>query len=727
MKNYKLALLLLSAFITSILIAEDEVEEVIVSSSFIDQSLSEIENPLHVINGEEINDGATKNIGEAINNLLGVTSIDFGSAVGQPVIRGMSGPRVKILNNGMVIRDVSGLGSDHLNEVDLSNVQQIEIVRGPSSLLYSNGTIGGIVNIVDNTIARTDFDKSRFTFGLESQSVNDGDIYDISYQNNIGGLNISLSYKNSEFGVFDIPDGAVIHREEEHHDEDEDEHEDHDEHEEGMGYLANSDFESKAKRIGISKTGDWGYFGLSSNKIQSLYGIPFHGESHEDHDEEGNDEEDHEDERIFSTTDSDVFNMEGSYKLNSSLVDKIDYYYRDTEYSLTEQHAEEEHEEEGHDDDHSEGPTVFSNDSKEYGAIFHLSNDQLVLQKFVINLVDEDVSVIGHESFMNPTDNEENSFGYYMSRQLDRFHIDFGIRHDRISRNGSLSHDEHDEDEDHDQDEHEEEIDYFDIDTNNTSYALSLGTDINDNLDLNLGYSRVDRAPSSVELFMNGPHLATGRFEEGNVSLDSETSNNIDISLNYQNEGFFGELTFFRNDVDNYIYLKDETEEDHEEHEDEHDHEGLMLAEYLQQDTELKGYELQFGRVVDLERGSLTLSFARDSVSGEFKDSSNIPRIVPARNIYSISYEENSLEAKLILKDVQEQDDIAENESKTDGYEMLNISLSKTYSLNSDSDLIISLFANNLLDEAARNHSSFVKDEVPLSGRNYGFRFRMKF
>ena len=730
MKNSFIALLVMCVFSTINIIAE-EIEEVVVTSSYIDQTLSEIDNPLHVVSGDDISSSASQSLGESIDGLLGVSSSDFGSGVGQPIIRGMSGNRVKILNNGMVVRDVSGLGADHINDIDLNNIQQIEVVRGPSSLLYSNGSIGGIINVVDNTIAREDFTKAALRIGLESQSVNDGDTNNFSYQNNIGGLNLSFAYKDSQFGNFDIPHGAVIHREEGHHDDDHDEEED--EHDEGIGYLVNSDFESESRRIGISKTGEWGYFGLSVNKIESLYGIPFHGESHEghdeeDHDEDGHDEEGHGDERIFSTTESDVFNIEGAYQFHNSLVKRIDYFYRDTDYSLTEQHVEgeEEHEEDGHEDEHhSEGPTEFKNDAKEYGAIFDLSNDYF-LQKMVINIADEDISIIGVEAFMNPTDNEEKSFGYYISNQLDRFHIDLGIRHDRISRAGSLSHEDHDEhaDEDHDEEEHEEEMEYFNRDINNTSLALSLGTDINDNLNLNFGYARVERAPSAVELFMNGPHLATGRFEVGNTNLDSETSNNIDITFEYQNEGFFGELTYFKNNIDNYIYLRDETEEEHEEHED---HEGLILANYLQNDAEINGYEFQLGRVIDLKRGSLTLSFARDSISGKFKDGNNIPRMVPARNMYSILYSENDLELKLNLKDVQGQDNISEGETKTEGYEMLDLQINKTYSLNKEGDLNISLFANNVLDEAARNHSSFVKEEVPLPGRNFGVKFNLRF
>ena len=181
----------------------------------IDASSEAISNPLHVINGESIANDASQSIGASIDGLVGVSSSDYGAAVGQPIIRGMSGSRVKILNNGVVVRDVSGLGPDHVNDVDLNNIQQIEIVRGPSSLLYSNGTIGGIVNIVDNTIARKDFEESKFRLGLRLRQSMMVTLM-TSLTKTIGGLNISAAYKDSKFGDYDIPDGAVIHHEEEH-------------------------------------------------------------------------------------------------------------------------------------------------------------------------------------------------------------------------------------------------------------------------------------------------------------------------------------------------------------------------------------------------------------------------------------------------------------------------------------------------------------------------------
>ena len=377
------------------------VDEVVVTSSILNPS--RILNPLYVIDGDEIEDNATTSLGEAVDGYLGVSIADYGAAVGQPIIRGMSGPRVKVLKNGLVNRDVSGLGADHLNDIDLNDLQQVEIIKGPSSLLYANGTSGGIINVVDNCIAPEDFTTQEFIAGLETQSVNDGDSQFFNYKDNLNGFNVNVGYKKSEFGNFDIPDDAVMH------DED---HEGHDEHEgeEELSYLENSDLEIESTKFGISRAGEWGYFGISVDNHESMYGIPYHGEhsdeeGHDDHDEhEGEDDHDeHEGERIFSTTDQESFTIKGLYNVNGSLINSVTYNYRDTDYSLIEAHAEEE----GHDthegDEHEEhAPTVFSNDATEYGAIFDLSNDNFI-QKISLNFVDEDSSIVGEEAFMNPT------------------------------------------------------------------------------------------------------------------------------------------------------------------------------------------------------------------------------------------------------------------------------------------------------------------------------------
>ena len=739
MKKFLNAIVILIAFHSSNLLSQDQnVEEILVITSAIVDT-SEISNPVYVISGEDFLDGATTSLGDAIDSYLGVSIADYGAAVGQPIIRGMSGPRVKILKNGMVNRDVSGLGGDHLNDLDLNDIQQVEIVMGPSSLLYANGTSGGIINVVDDCISALNYELPELTVGYETQSVNDGSTENFNFKNNINGFNVNFGYKNIDFDNYDVPTGAILHEED---------HEDHDEeeHEENMGFLNHSDYAAEATKFGISKVGDWGYVGFSVDNLESVYGIPFHGDEHgdehgddhdDDHGDEHGDEDEHDEhgeERIFSTTDSESFTIKGSYNVNGDLVNKIDFTLRESDYTLTEAHAEEE----GHDDHEEEeehAPTVFSNQATEYGAIFDIS-DNNVERKVAFNVVDEDNSIVGEEAFMNPANNEEFTIGYYMSRDLDLFNIDLGVRIDQIERSGSVT------DEDHG------DIDNYNIDDTTNSFAVNIGRNLNDNLDISLGYASVERLPSVVELFMNGPHLATGRFEVGDPTLSSETSNNFDITLNYEKDDFYAYASFYITDVDNYIALIDE-EEDHDDHEDEHhdeededghhddddhgdDHDdhghgNLIHANYMQEDAEFDGYEFEIGRTLDIGMGELKVSFGRDVVNAKFSDGHYVPRINPARNIYSLSYKQNDIVFKLNLKDVDKKSDIGEGETVTKGYRMLDTRLTKTFNLRDKSELRVSIFGNNLLDEVARNHSSFVKNEVPLPGKNIGVKFNLTF
>ena len=352
-----------------------------------------------------------------------------------------------------------------------------------------------------------------------------------------------------------------------------------------------------------------------------------------------------------------------------------------------------------------------------------------------MNIVDEDNSIVGEEAFMNPANSEEFTIGYYISKDIGMFDLDFGYRLDQIERTGSVT------DEDHG------DIDYYTIDDSTSSFAVTLGTDLSDSLGVSVGYASVERLPSSIELFMNGPHMATGRFEVGNPNLNSETSNNFDITFNFDNGDFYGYASFYITDVDNYIALIDEEDDHHDEdehhededehHEDEdehhdedehddHGHGNLIHANYMQEDAEFDGYEFEVGKSFDLGSGELSLSFGRDVVNAKFSDGHYVPRINPARNIYSLSYKQEDLLFKMTLKDVEKQNDFGEGETATDSYQMLNTRLTKSFSVG-DGDLKVSLFANNLLDEVARNHASFVKDEVPLPGRNYGLKFNLNF
>ena len=735
---------------------ETQIEETVVTASLLGTADTGSLGYTNLLSGEELASGATAGLGEVLDDFLGMSTTDFGSAVSRPTIRGLTGDRVRVLNNGVRSRDVSGLGADHSMDVDLFNVEQIEVVKGPASLLYTNGAIGGIVNVVDDTIASEDFSESESVLGMETQSVNNGQVEFVSHKGNIGGFNVTASYKNAEFENFETPKGAIVHSDDMHDDhEGEEAHDDEhgDEHgEDPITVLTNSDYSKETMRFGVSKVGNWGHVGVSYSSNEGLYGVPFHGEGHgahegeaghDDHDEDEHEDEheghdEHEDERIFAKTESDIINLQGSLIFDNGLLNGVTYHFRDTDYVLMEAHAEEsdehdEHDEHDADEDHHAhgGPTVFTNDAQEFGAVFDFSNDTLT-QKIAVAVVSEDTAIVGEEAFMNPVSTDELTLGYYASRQIGGFTIDFGVRNDWVDRSGSVSAEEehaHGEEEHEDEDHAEEaELQYFNSEESLTSYGLQIARPFNDQFTATLNLSSVEKAPAAVELFMNGAHLATGRYEVGNPNLETERAKSVELALDYSSEAFFGSVTIYTNEIDNYIYLRDETEEEHEEHEEHGDeHGGLILANYMQQDAEFIGYELEIGKVFQLAGGDLTLSYGLDSVSADFSDNSNVPRINPDRSIYQAAYAKGSFDMRVIFKDVESQTDLASYEEFTKGYSMLDVRASNTFILSDDLALNVSLFGSNLLNEIARNHSSFVKNEVPLPGRSYGLKFYAAF
>ena len=144
----------------------------------------------------------------------------------------------------------------------LINTQQIEVVKGPSSLLYANGGAGGVINVVDNSIATTNITKPSISLGAETQSVNNGEAKNFSYAGNVSGFNVTFAASDSLFENYELPGGALYP--EEHHDEEHSDSESDEEHDEAsLKFLENSDVENTYTKFGVSRAGDWGYVGLS--------------------------------------------------------------------------------------------------------------------------------------------------------------------------------------------------------------------------------------------------------------------------------------------------------------------------------------------------------------------------------------------------------------------------------------------------------------------------------
>ncbi|MGI9345427.1 MAG: TonB-dependent receptor [Gammaproteobacteria bacterium] len=676
---------------------DTELETLIISASYLGDTTGEVANPIHVISGDTIANNLSESLGETLDSLLGVSSADYGQGVGHPIIRGLSGSRVRLLNNGQVVADLAQIGPDHPNEVVLKRAVQVEVVRGPSSLLYTNGTIGGIINVVDNIIARQDVERTQIHAGLESQAVNNGQVADFSYRGNAGGLNLAYTFSDTNLSDYDIPAGAILHHEEEE--------EDHAEEEVAADYLANSDFENRAYSAGLSKVFGWGHLGVSYSNSTGTFGLPFHAEE-EEHAEDGEEEEEHADERIFSTTNSDTFTFEGSYISDDAAIKRLDYFIRSTTSDLTEQHAEEEHVEgEAEEEEEHEEPTLFENETVEYGILLDLSNGSFT-HRASVRLLEEDISIVGAEAYLNPVAANQLSLGYYLAKDFSSYDFNLGVRYDQNTRDGSA--------------QVSGVLTPFSLDFDSFSLAASLGKELSKTLTLNLGLAQLERVPTARDLFVNGPHLGTQRFEVGNINLNPETALNLDVELRYQWQGWSAYLAVFSNQISDYVYYQDDLAGQ--------ERDGLIESSALQQDADFSGYELQVGRAFSVGQGDLELSLGLDSVSATFTDGSYVPRTVPQRLILQAQYDVGRMSTSLTLKDVQDQKDVAVNETTTAGYSLLDFAFSYRFDdLIATGDLTLSVFAKNLLDETARNHTSFVKDAVPLPGRNLGLKIRYRY
>ena len=110
--------------------------------------------PAQQLSGAALTQRLGSTLGETLDNLPGIANSSFGPNVGRPTIRGMDGDRIRILQNSGANMDVSGLSFDHAVPIDPLTTERIEILRGPATLLYGGSAIGGVVNVIDNRIAR---------------------------------------------------------------------------------------------------------------------------------------------------------------------------------------------------------------------------------------------------------------------------------------------------------------------------------------------------------------------------------------------------------------------------------------------------------------------------------------------------------------------------------------------------------------------------------------------
>lgn len=732
--------------------------------------------PINVLAADELRMKQASTLGETLKNEVGVHSSYYGPVSSTPIIRGLDGPRVMVTQNGLDVGDASRVGADHVVATETATATQIEVLRGPATLFYGSGAIGGVVNVVDTRVP-TD-NETAFDYLAQHNSVSDEN--EASFALNTGSGNFALHLDGfwRESNDYDIPGYAELEADhdehEEHHDdhdEDHDEHEgeEHEEHEGEKGTLENSASKSSGFTIGTSYLLDNGFIGFSYGRLDREYGIPGHDHHHgeEEHDEhEGEEHDEHEEEGVYGDLEQDRFQMLSELYFNDNFINRVATKLAYTDY----QHVEVEGDEVG---------TTFKNESFEARADIYHQEFNGWNGAITLHYKDSDFEATGEEAFTPPSDTSTLALAWIEERHLSEdvlLQLGARVEHVEIKPHGEFEmhhdeHDEHEEDHDEEHDEHEEEHEeHVELEKQSfTPVSASVGLVWDYQPGYNLGFSASfsQRAPSAAELFSNGPHIGTNTFEIGAIydveehgdhldielhdqDADMETSYNLDITWR-KFEGDFGFIvSAFYNHIDDYYYQQDtgffmedghdhgeedehhdedmhDEDEHHEEDEhhdeDAHDEEGLPVFVYRQDNVDMYGLEAEF--VYQVTPALKTTVFA-DYIRAELSDGGNLPRIPPMRIGSQFNYQTNQFGAELSISRYFKQDDVAEYETETDGYTMVDAHFNY-YLEGIGTDAAVFIKGTNLTDEEARVHSSFLKNDAPLPGRNISVGIRGSF
>ena len=628
----------------------DDLTPLEVESSLLSNTVRESKYPLAIIGSTDIN--STQSIGTIIKRIPGISNSDYGAAVGQPVIRGLGGNRVKVLSDNDTVNDLSHISADHPNMVNTSDASHIEVIKGPASIFSYGGTTGGIVNVIIGSITDQPYSDQMIRLGRTYDTVNEGFSNNILMKRNIGDLSMYFSHNKRDHFNYDMSEGSLYEEGAEKH------------------TLANSDFADKNLTAGLSLIKDWGFIGFSVEDNKGTYGIPYHAEEEEEEEEE---EGEH---RIYSTHKTDNYKVKGRID-NLAIANSVDFSFNNSNSSIKE------HEEDG-------SFKVLNNNSTALNLKFNLDNEYM--NKRLLVSYSNAKSPMSSGAYIPTSESYDKSVAYFMNSDYLGNDVDVAIRYDNNER---LTAGKNYED-------------------SAISFSANSIFSITDNLKYSVGYSHVSRSPNMAELFADGKHGPTNRYERGDSNLKREISRNIDLGIDYKLNNTLISFDIYRNNTNNYIYLRDLGTTNYDgDHQD---------ANWSQKDGVIQGYEISLENSFLVGGTDVLLMMSRDDISATFDDNTYFPRIPSASNMIDITvFGEKNRIYSLNLTHFEKQSDFSSIETKTNSHLDLSIKYSDKIALSNLYDLNINLFASNLLDQTRRNHASFVKAHVPLPGASFGF------
>ncbi|MBA4805152.1 MAG: TonB-dependent receptor [Brevundimonas sp.] len=675
-------------------------EDIVVTADPLGRSPSDVIANVALIHGDDLVHRRQGTLGETLNGVPGVNSDPFGGGASRPVIRGQTAPRVRVLTDGAAIIDASEVSPDHAITGDPLLLEGIEILRGPSALIYGGGAIGGAVNLLDKKVPsrapEDGFDgviEGRLGTADEERSLVVGATIAA------GPLAFRFEGVDRRTSDYDVP--RFLPHDHEHEDEGE-EDEDHEEHEEAEAFdvLAGSFSESRTLTGGVSWIGSRGYLGAAYTEQTSDYGLPGHAHQYEDchphgsslhcgsHDE---DEDDHDHDHGDEEGDIPVVDLvsrrvdvRGELNDPFSGVERLRFRGGYTDY----QHDEIEDGEVG---------TTFTNEG--YDLRIEAQHAPIAGFRGVIGgqASRSDFEASGDESFIPPTRTESAALFMVESIDLGDWSLEGALRQEWQTASAF-----------------DGAVPAIYPDQEHSPFSISAGASwrFAPDFQLSLTASRSQRAPTVQELYARGVHLATNTYEIGTLGLDEETVLSLELGL----EKTAGDTTFnvsaYRYDYDGYIYA--DTLDQFED---------FRLIRYTQADAVFTGLE---GEVTRRFAPGLSGTIFGDLVRAELDGGEDLPRIPAARLGGRLDAFRGPWSGAVEYIRVFEQDRIADFEEATPGYDMVNATVAYDFQI-AGAGAQVYVRGSNLLDEVALNHASYLSALAPLRGRNFTLGVRTRF
>ena len=447
--------------------------------------------PAKVLSGDELRNKLGNSLGDTLGSELGVNASGFSTGASRPIIRGLEGPRVKILQNGMSSGDLSAISNDHAVGSGMMSARQIEILRGPAALLYGSGAIGGLVNIVNDRIPTALEPRATGESELRYSSVDNGTGLSFSADRSAGNIGLHVDGNVMNAGDYRIPGSSAVEPSAANND---------------TGKLGFSRNRESNIAVGGSLIQDWGHIGASLSELGKVYGI--HGR----------------DELSKIDLAQTRFDVDSLIKSPFQGFDGLRVKLGQTDYRHTEL------------EDGTNPHVRFSN--KAFESRWELSHLPIAgwRGKFGLQTEHSTVQALNLEGG-NPTvprTRSQSTAGFIVEeRDFGDLRINVGGRFESVSRSPLAD---------------------TKRSFNLGSYSAGALWAFMPGYGVGATASVAQRAPTAEELYSGGAHHPTETYDLGDPNLKKETSKNIDLSLQKTTEALRWKANIFQNKVKNFVY-----------------------------------------------------------------------------------------------------------------------------------------------------------------------------